>query len=80
MKCVICKHGKTKEGTTTVTFERDGLTFIVKEVPAQVCTNCGEGYVDDAVARDILTIAEQTAKSGAQVDIRRYVPSPAVPC
>ena len=80
MKCVICKHGTTKEGTTTVTFEREGLTFIVKEVPAQVCTNCGEDYVDDAVARDILNIAEQMAKSGAQVDIRRYVPGSAVPC
>jgi len=80
MKCVICNHGTTKEGTTTVTFEREGLTFIVREVPAQVCTNSGEDYVDDAVARDILSIAEQMAKSGAQVDIRRYVPGSAVPC
>jgi hypothetical protein len=23
MKCVICKHGETKEGTTTVTFDGD---------------------------------------------------------
>ena len=30
MKCVICKHGTTKEGTTTVTFEREGLTFAFK--------------------------------------------------
>ena len=80
MKCVTGKHGTTKEGTTTVTFEREGLTFIVREVPAQVCTNCDEDNVADAVARDILSIAEQMAKSGAQVDIRRYVPSSAVPC
>jgi hypothetical protein len=52
----------------------------VKEVPAQVCTNCGEDYVDDTVTRDILSIAEQVAKSGVQVDIRRYVPGSAVPC
>jgi len=80
MKCVTCKHGETKEGTTTVTFERGGLTLVVKEVPAQVCTNCGEDYVDDHIAREILNIAEQMAKSGAQVDIRRYVPGSAVPC
>ena len=47
MKCVICKHGETKEGTTTVTFDRDGMTLVVKDVPAQVCTNCGEDYVDE---------------------------------
>jgi YgiT-type zinc finger domain-containing protein len=80
MKCVICRHGKTREGTTTVTFERDGVTLVVKDVPAQVCTNCGEDYVDEQVAREILGIAERLAKSGALVDVRRYVPGSAVPC
>ena len=80
MKCVICKHGETREGTTTVTFERDGMTLVVKDVPAQVCTNCGEDYVNEQVAREILDIAERMAKSGALVDVRRYVPGSAVPC
>jgi YgiT-type zinc finger domain-containing protein len=80
MKCVICRHGETREGTTTVTFERDGMTLVVKDVPAQVCTNCGEDYVDEHVAREILGIAERMAKSGALVDVRRYVPGSAVPC
>jgi len=80
MKCVICKHGETKEGTTTVTFDRDGMTLVVKEVPAQVCMNCGEDYVDEQVAHEILLIAERMAKSGALVDVRRYVPGSAMPC
>ena len=80
MKCVICKHGETREGTTTVTFERDGMTLVVKDVPAQICTNCGEDYVDEQVAHEILGIAERMAKSGALVDVRRYVPGSAVPC
>lgn len=80
MKCVICRHGETREGTTTVTFERDGMTLVVKDVPAQVCTNCGEDYVDEQVAREILDIAERMAKSGALVDVRRYVPGSAIPC
>lgn len=80
MKCVICKNGATKEGRTTVTFDRDGLTLVVKDVPAQVCSNCGEDYVEGHVAHEILTIAERMAKSGAHVDIRRYVPGSATPC
>lgn len=80
MKCVICKHGETREGTTTVTFEREGMTLVVKDVPAQICTNCGEDYVDEQVAHEILGIAERMAKSGALVDVRRYVPGSAVPC
>jgi hypothetical protein len=46
----------------------------MKEVPAEICTNCGEDYVDEAVSRDIMAMAEKMAKSGAQVDVRRYVP------
>jgi YgiT-type zinc finger domain-containing protein len=47
MKCEICNHGEIHEGTTTVTFDRDGMTLVVKDVPAQVCSNCGEDYVDE---------------------------------
>ena len=70
----------TKEGTTTVTFDRDGMTLVVKDVPAQICTNCGEDYVNEHVAHEILTLAEHMAKSGALVDVRRYIPGSAVPC
>jgi YgiT-type zinc finger domain-containing protein len=73
MKCVICKQAETKLGTTTVTLERDGLIYVVKRVPAQVCPNCGEDYVDEDVTGDLLKSAEQMVKVGTQVDIRQYV-------
>ena len=40
MKCVICRHGDLKPGTTTVTLARDSLTLVAKAVPALVCDNC----------------------------------------
>jgi YgiT-type zinc finger domain-containing protein len=73
MKCVICKQAETKPGTTTVTLERDGFTCVIKQVPAQVCPNCGEDYVDENVTGDLLKSAEQMVKVGTQVDIRQYV-------
>lgn len=72
-KCVICKQADTVVGVTTVTLERDGLTLVVKGVPAQVCPNCGEDYVDEDVARELLEKAEEMAHSGALVDVRQYV-------
>jgi YgiT-type zinc finger domain-containing protein len=75
MKCIICKKGSTKPGTTTVTLEKDALIVVIRGVPAQVCTNCGEAYVDERVASELLSSAEQTAQAGAQVEIRRYVPA-----
>ena len=51
MKCLICNLGETREGFATVTLERGKATLVFKHVPAQVCANCGEEYVDDAVVR-----------------------------
>jgi YgiT-type zinc finger domain-containing protein len=75
MKCLICKQDETTEGVTTVTLERGALTLVIKDVPARVCPNCGEAYVDDSVATELLRTAEEMAAAGAQVDVRHYVPA-----
>ncbi len=72
MRCVICKQSETEPGYSTVALERDDLTLVIKRVPAQVCPNCGEEYVDETVAVNLLETAEQLADAGAQVDIRKY--------
>jgi YgiT-type zinc finger domain-containing protein len=73
MKCVICKKASKKPGTTIVTLERDCLTMVVKCVPAQVCPNCGEAYVDEKVTAGLLRDAEERASTGAQVEVRQFV-------
>jgi YgiT-type zinc finger domain-containing protein len=73
MKCVICKQGETQLGIATVTLERATLTFVIKRVPAQVCQNCGEEYVDEETTLQLFKTAEEVAQAGAQVDIREYM-------
>ncbi len=73
MRCVICKNGETRSGKATVTLEREGTTLVIKGVPAEVCDNCGEEYVDEATTARLLQTAEQAAEAGVQVDIRQYV-------
>jgi YgiT-type zinc finger domain-containing protein len=73
MICNICKQAETVPGTTTVTLERDGLTLVIKEVPALVCPNCGEAYLEDATADRLLAVAEREAATGAEVAVRRYI-------
>lgn len=75
MKCVICKQAETRPGKTTVTLERDGLTLVVKGVPAQVCPNCGEACVDQSVTSHLLRTAEEAALARPLVDIREYIPA-----
>lgn len=72
MKCVICKQAETQLGTATVTLQRDEATLVFKSVPAQVCPNCGEEYVDEATTRYLLQTAEDAVRAGSQVDVRQY--------
>ena len=72
MKCLVCKNENTEAGTTTITFERDGMTLVIKNVPAQVCTNCGEAYVDEDTSARLLESAETAAREGVQVEVREY--------
>ena len=72
MKCIVCRHGDTHEGFTTVTFHSDGRTLVVNEVPADVCENCGEAYVPDNVTEQLLHIASEARKAQAQVLVRDY--------
>ena len=73
MKCVICKEGETRPGTAGITLERQGVILVFKSVPAEVCENCGEHYVDSQTTARLLQEAEQAAKSGVAVEIRTYL-------
>ena len=72
MKCVICKHGETRQGNVTVTLQRGESTIIFKSVPAEVCENCGEYYLSESVTEKIFTRAEEAVKNGAEVEILRF--------
>lgn len=73
MKCTVCKQAETRPGKATVTLERDEVTLVIKGVPAMVCPNCGEEYIDEEITERLLQAAEEAAKTGVQVDIREYV-------
>ncbi|WP_290649737.1 type II toxin-antitoxin system MqsA family antitoxin [Aquisalimonas sp.] len=72
MNCVICKTGQLAEGRTTVTFQRGETTVVIKDVPAQVCDNCGEYYLSEEMSRQVLAMAEAAVSKGAEVEILRW--------
>lgn len=72
MQCVICKHGRTHSGKVTVTLQRDDCIVILKQVPAEVCENCGEYYLSDLVTQQVLEKAEVAVNNGVEVEIIRY--------
>ena len=55
-----------------MTLERNETTVVFKHVPAEVCEVCGEAYIDAATTKRLLTIVEEAARIGVQVDVRSY--------
>lgn len=72
MICLMCKNGETQPGLVTVTLQRDDTVVVFKQVPADVCDNCGEYYLSEAITERLLIQGEAAVQRGAEVEILRY--------
>lgn len=57
MKCLVCKNNTFEVGTTMLNVERGAAILVITEIPARVCTNCGERYIEADTARDVQRLA-----------------------
>ena len=72
MKCTICKAGETHPGTTTATLQRNNSIVIIRDVPAEICENCGEYYLSEPTPSRVYADADTTARLNVEVEIQRY--------
>lgn len=72
MQCSICKTGELTDGAATVTLQRGETTVVIKDVPARVCDQCGEYWLDEAMTARVLAMAEAAVGNGAEVEILRW--------
>jgi len=72
VNCVLCRHGETKPGHVSTTLERGTTTIVVRDVPAEVCQNCGEHYLSETVTASLLRLAEEAVQKGVELEIRRF--------
>lgn len=73
MKCVICKNGETKPGRIVGSLTRNSTTLVFKDVPAEVCNNCGEEHIGESVTASLLQTAEEAVQAGVRIDVRQYL-------
>ncbi|MEX2621622.1 MAG: type II toxin-antitoxin system MqsA family antitoxin [Egibacteraceae bacterium] len=74
MTCPVCGHDALSPGTTTFAADADGTVVVVRNVPADVCDNCGERFVADAVAADLEAVVAEAKGSGTESLVRHYEP------
>jgi len=61
MKCVFC-GGRVVKKRVTFSYEEDSKYLLVKNVPAEVCTKCGEKTYSPEVTDDLLRFAKEKFK------------------
>jgi len=69
MDCALCKVGTTEKGSVTVTLERNGAIVLIKDVPAEVCTNCGHYYLSEETTRAIMQTGNDAIEKGAELEV-----------
>jgi len=78
MNCLLCRQAETVDGFTSVTFARGEMKVVVNHVPARVCSSCGETYVEEQVAVQLLREAEAISVAGILDGILDFNTTPSV--
>ena len=71
MKCFMCK-GDTERKLVNYLIDIDKKIIIIKEVPANVCKQCGERYFDDDVMQNLEKIIEDIKNASIEISIVNY--------
>jgi YgiT-type zinc finger domain-containing protein len=72
MICLICRQAEVIDGFTSIPFERDEFRLLINHVPAHICPSCGEAIVDEDVAIQLISKAEDSFAQGLPEDVREY--------
>ncbi|MEN6347921.1 MAG: type II toxin-antitoxin system MqsA family antitoxin [Syntrophomonas sp.] len=71
MNCLLCKAGLESSMVNHIV-DWEGHIIIIKNVPANVCGQCGEHYIEHDIAIKLEKIIEEAKKAGAEVTIMNY--------
>jgi YgiT-type zinc finger domain-containing protein len=69
MECKLCAVGITEKGKVTITLEKDGAIVLIKDVPAEVCTNCGHYYRSEEITRLVMEKGNTAIENGAELEM-----------
>jgi YgiT-type zinc finger domain-containing protein len=72
MNCPLCKS-KMNEGTTVLTFKMgDEQILIIKDVPALICEQCGEEYIDLQISKNVEKQVNKAIADGISIGVLSY--------
>ena len=66
--CPLC-GGHMVNGTTTFTVDYEQGVIVVRHVPALVCNQCGEAWVEDDQSENLEALVQEAKKHERQLEV-----------
>ena len=73
-KCPLC-GGEKKVGTTTYSVDLGFGVVVVRDVPAKICSQCGEEWIEEKVAKELERIVENARITHCQLEVVSFHPA-----
>ncbi len=70
-RCPLC-GGEKQPGTTTFAVDLKFGVVVVRDVPAFVCTKCGDAWIDDPVAAKLESVVADAHRKHAVVEVTQW--------
>lgn len=70
--CPVCRGGKRQPGKTTFTVDLGFGVVVVRDVPAQVCDQCGADWIEDDTAEILERIVDQARIKHPVVEVANW--------
>ncbi|MBN2498044.1 MAG: type II toxin-antitoxin system MqsA family antitoxin [Deltaproteobacteria bacterium] len=70
-RCPLC-GGEKQPGTTTFAVDLDFGVVVVRSVPALVCSQCGDAWIEDPVALKLEGVVADARRRQAVVEVSRW--------
>lgn len=71
MNCLLCK-GELENKNTTFMVELENCIIIIKNVPSQVCKQCGEVTYNNEVAKQIERLVNSVRNAITEITVINY--------
>ena len=70
-RCPLC-GGEKQLGTTTFAVDLKFGVVVVRDVPAFVCTKCGDAWIDDPVAAKLESVVADARRKHTVVEVTQW--------
>jgi YgiT-type zinc finger domain-containing protein len=72
LNCAVCRKGETKPGKSVFRLANGNQVFVLKNIPSNICRDCGEEYIDEEITKLVLQNAHDSFEKNLGSDLRDW--------